>query len=144
MRLAKNSWAYLAGFLDGDGSIYVQTKPNKTYRFGFQIAPIVSFFQSQKEKSKISGLRDFYDLGYLRERKDRIIEWIIGDEKSIREILIKTLPHLVLKKKQAELMLQILDLKSQIKNREDFIFLAKKVELYRELNYSKKRKKRIY
>ena len=143
MGLAKNNWSYLAGFLDGDGSIYVQLKPNQTYRFGFQIASTIAFFQSKKEKAKMEMMRNFYKLGYLRERKDGITEWIIGNEEGIKNVLKKTIPFLRLKKKQAELMLEILDLKSKINDREDFIFLASKIELFRGLNYSKKRKRRI-
>ncbi len=143
MSFAKNNWSYLAGFLDGDGSIYVQLKPNQTYRFGFQIALTVAFFQSKKEKVKIEAMKNLYGLGYLRERKDGIIEWIIGKKEEIKKVLEKTIPFLLLKKKQAELMLKILDLKSRIKNRQDFIFLANKIELFRELNYSKKRKRRV-
>ena len=44
----KNYYAYLAGFLDGDGSIYVRAKPNLSYKYGFQIAPYIVFFQSKK------------------------------------------------------------------------------------------------
>ena len=143
MSLAKNNWSYLAGFLDGDGSIYVQLKPNRTYRFGFQVASTVAFFQANKEKAKIEAMRNFYKLGYLRERKDGIIEWIIGDEEGIRRILKNTLPFLRLKEKQANLMLDILGLKPKIKSKDDFKFLADKIELFRELNYSKKRKRRL-
>jgi len=46
MKLSSNQKAYLAGFLDGDGSIYVRAKPNQTYRFGYQIAPYIVFYQS--------------------------------------------------------------------------------------------------
>ena len=42
--------AYIAGFLDGDGSIYVRAKPNTSYRFGYQIALYIVFFQSAKGK----------------------------------------------------------------------------------------------
>ncbi len=40
--------AYIAGFLDGDGSIHIRLKPNETYRFGFQVAPLLVI--SEKEK----------------------------------------------------------------------------------------------
>ncbi len=40
--------SYIAGFLDGDGSIYVRLKPNRTYRYGFQVSPYIVLFQSQK------------------------------------------------------------------------------------------------
>ena len=144
MSITNDKWSYLAGFLDGDGSIYVRVKPNKTYKFGFQIAPTIAFFQSEKEKDKISALQKKFNLGYIRVRNDGIIEWVIGDEKGIRLIIAKTFPFLFIKKKQAKLMLKILDKKSKINNKREFIALANKIDRFRNLNYSKKRKKRIY
>ena len=38
--------AYIAGFVDGDGSIYVRLKPNKDYKYGYQVAPYIILFQS--------------------------------------------------------------------------------------------------
>ena len=40
-------------------------------------------------------------------------------------------------------MIKILDMKEKIKNKNDFIEIAKLIDRFRELNYSKKRKKRI-
>jgi len=54
--ISQTKRAYLAGFLDGDGSIYVQLKPNKTYKFGFQIAPYIVLFQSQKDQKNFEHL----------------------------------------------------------------------------------------
>ncbi len=144
--MSKNTknWSYLAGFLDGDGSIYVRIKPNKSYRFGFQIAPTIAFFQSQKEEEKFKLLQKDFGIGYLRKRNDGIVEWIIGDEQGIKTIIQNTILFLRLKNKQAKLMLEILKMKSKIKDKKDFIVLADKIELFRTLNYSKKRKKRIY
>ena len=144
--MSKNTknWSYLAGFLDGDGSIYVRIKPNKSYRFGFQIAPTIAFFRSQKEEEKLKLLQKDFGIGYLRKRNDGIVEWIIGDEQGIKTIIQNTILFLRLKNKQAKLMLEILKMKSKIKDKKDFIVLADKIELFRTLNYSKKRKKRIY
>ena len=44
--------AYIAGFLDGDGSIYVRMKPNSTYKYGFQISSYIVLFQSQKREGE--------------------------------------------------------------------------------------------
>ena len=66
----QNNWAYLAGFLDVDGSIYIRVKPNDTYRYRFQIAPSIVFFQSTKERKKIQKMQRDYAIGYIRERKD--------------------------------------------------------------------------
>ncbi|HOK94397.1 MAG TPA: LAGLIDADG family homing endonuclease [Candidatus Pacearchaeota archaeon] len=130
MIIFDNNWAYLAGFLDGDGSIYVRVKPNKTYRFGFQIAPTVAFFQSEKEEKKIQKFQKNYGLGHLRKRNDGIVEWVIEDEKGIRLLLNKTNPFLKLKKKQAKLMIKILDNKSRIKTKKDFISLVKEYRFF--------------
>jgi intein-encoded DNA endonuclease-like protein len=132
--------AYCAGFLDGDGSIYVQMKQNTTYRFGFQISPQIVFFQSQKERLFMEKLWRLINKGYIRERKDGIIELIIGDEKSIRNFLKAVLPYLKVKRKQAKLMLKILNQRKKIKNGSDFLRVARLIDEFRDLNYSKKRK----
>ena len=51
LKITQTQLAYLAGFIDGDGSIYVRLKPNDTYRYGFQIAPYIILFQSAKDQA---------------------------------------------------------------------------------------------
>ena len=135
--------AYLAGFLDGDGSIYVQAKPNSTYKYGFQIAPYVVLFQSQKDKENFAKICSLIGLGYLRERKDGIIEYIIGKTDNIRNFIAMVQPFLILKKDQAKLIIDILDKKEKIENKEDFNELLEMIDTFRALNYSKKRKRRL-
>ena len=134
--------AYLAGFLDGDGSIYVRIKPNKTYRYGFQVAPSVILFQSSKGKKNFEKICSMIKLGYLRERNDGVLEYTINRVDAIRKFLLAIQPYLVLKQEQAKLMLKILSSKEKIKNQKDFIALTKLIAKYAELNYSKKRKNR--
>jgi len=133
--------AYLAGFLDGDGSIYVRLKPNQEYRFGFQIAPYIIFFQSEKEVKKFQKVCSEIGCGYMRKRKDGILEFTINKKEDIRNFLGMINKYLILKKKQAELMIKILNKKEKVKNKHDFKFLMGLIEKFRELNYSKKRKK---
>ena len=140
MSLSNLDRAYIAGFLDADGSIYVQLKPNETYKYKFQVAVNVVFYQSVKEKKFMYDLKKLIKKGYIRERTDGIIEYIIGDEKSIVEVLIGVKSYLRLKRKQADLMLEILEIKKNVKSAKDFLRLAKKVDLFKDLNYSKKRK----
>ena len=135
--------AYLAGFLDGDGSIYVRLKPNPSYRYGFQIAPYIVLFQSQKEQKKFKKLCSLINLGYLRVRNDGILEYTINKVDSLRKFLQMIKPFLILKKEQANLMLKILNKKEIVKNKRDFIRLAALIDCFRNLNYSKKRKKHI-
>ncbi len=140
MKLSNIESAYLAGFLDADGSIYVQLKPNKTYKYKFQVAVNVVFYQSVKEKQFMYSLKKIVKSGYIRERKDSMVEYIIGNQKSIKDILNYLKPYLRLKIRQAELALEILKMKEDVSCVEDFLAIVKKVELFRDLNYSKRRK----
>ena len=135
--------AYLAGFLDGDGSIYARLKPNPTYRYGFQIAPYIVFFQSSKNKDNFQKVCNLIGIGHLRERKDGILEYIISKQDFIKLFLKTVKPYSILKKKQIELMIKILSQKERVKNKNDFKVLANMIDSFRELNYSKKRKRRI-
>ena len=134
--------AYIAGFLDGDGSIYVWAKPNSDYRYKFQIAPYVVLFQSAKNREKFKEICDLINLGYIRERKDGILEYIINKIDDIKGFLMLVRPFVILKRKQVEMTLKIIELKNKIKNKDDFNALMELIDSFRELNYSKKRKRR--
>ncbi len=132
--------AYIAGFLDGDGSIHIRLKPNESYKFGFQVAPSVIFYQSKKEIRCMRSIKNILKLGYIRTRNDGIVEFIIGDTESMLKIIKLTLPYLRFKKKQALLFREILLQKKNIKNANNFYNLCKKIDSFEKLNYSKKRK----
>jgi hypothetical protein len=132
---------YLAGFLDGDGSIYVRAKPNSSYKYGYQVAPTVAFFQSGKN-DMFPNLCKRIGFGTMRLRKDNIFEYTISKQEEIRTFLEHVLPYLVLKQEQARLMLKILNLKAEIENEDDFNKLLALIDSFRELNYSKNRKVR--
>ena len=134
--------AYLAGFLDGDGSIYVQAKPNSTYRFGFQIAPYIVLFQSKKDQQNFELLCSMINLGYMRTRKDGILEYIIGKQENIALFVNLVEPYVILKKLQIVLLKKIINQKSKVQDKKDFEMLMKLVDTFRELNYSKTRKVR--
>ncbi len=131
---------YFAGFLDADGSIYVRLKPNKTYKYDFQVAPCVVLFQKESAIELFEQLRKRLGVGYIRKRNDGIIEFTIGDRPSIRYILSQASPFLLFKQKQAKLMLKILDYSEKVQTPHDFVQLALMIDQFGVLNYSKKRK----
>ena len=106
--------AYVAGFLDGDGSIFVRLKPNAAYKYGFQIAPYIVFFQSAKETVFLERLQEMIGAGYVRLRNDGIAELTIGSIKEMRNLIQQVEPYLILKKQQARLLVQILERKEQV------------------------------
>ncbi|HLC00130.1 MAG: hypothetical protein A3J06_00355 [Candidatus Moranbacteria bacterium RIFCSPLOWO2_02_FULL_48_19] len=140
MKLSPTQRAYIAGFLDGDGSVYVRAKPNDSYRYGYQIAPSIVLFQSSKSKEALKRLHAMLQLGYIRERNDGILELIINKVAEIQEFIVIAKPFSLFKKKQLALMEKIIEAKKKIKNECDFQAMLKLVDIYRVLNYSKKRK----
>jgi len=132
---------YLAGFLDGDGSIYVRAKPNSSYKYDYQVAPTIAFFQSKKSHM-FPKLCERIGFGTMRIRKDNIFEYTISKQEEIKIFLEHVLPHLVLKQEQAKLMLRILKTKANVQNKDDFKKLLALIDSFRDLNYSKKRKVR--
>jgi len=140
--ISQTKRAYLAGFLDGDGSIYVRLKPNRTYKFGFQVAPYIVLFQSQKDQKNFQQLCSIINLGYMRVRKDGILEYIIGRMDNITKFIKLVEPYVILKKSQIGLLKRIIIAKNKVQTKSDFMVLAKSVDTFRELNYSKKRKVR--
>ena len=124
--------AYIAGFLDGDGSIYVRLKPNKTYKYGFQVAPYIVFYQSQKQIEILEALKEIVGAGYIRLRKDGIAEYTIGDVLSMRELINQIGTYLILKSKQAQLLIKILDSKTKVKSSKDFEQVATLIDKFSE------------
>lgn len=135
----KSFWSYIAGFLDADGSIYVQLKSNSTYKYKFQIAPSIVFYQKRTNNIGLPEIHQKLGLGYIRIRKDDMVELVINDRKSIKYLLNQTAPFLILKIQQAKLMIKIIDKMDNITSAGEFISLARLIDQYRELNYSKKR-----
>ena len=135
--------AYLAGFLDGDGSIYVRVKPNPTYKYGFQIAPSIILFQSAKDKVNFLKVCNPIGLGYMRERNDGILEYTINRKEAILKFLQLVQPYVIMKSEQIKLIIRIFKLKEHVQTQQDFGELMKATDRFRELNYSKKRKRHI-
>ena len=134
--------AYIAGFLDGDGSIYVRAKLNSSYKYGYQVAPTVAFFQSSSCES-FPTLCKKIGYGRLRLRKDGIYEFTISKQDEIIDFITKVSPYIELKQQQAKLILEILKLKKEVQNEQDFKQLLNRIDTFRDLNYSKKRKRRM-
>ena len=139
MKLSLIQKAYIAGFLDADGSIYVRAKPNQTYRFGYQIAPYIVFYQS----SKSDLFKEVYSLipfGRVRIRKDGVTEYIVSKHNELIEFAKIIQPFLILKQKQVMLLLKILEQKELVNNEKDFEKILQLCNEFSNLNYSKKRK----
>jgi LAGLIDADG endonuclease len=69
--------SYIAGFLDGDGSIHFQLVRQREYRFGFYIRASVSFSQSTSARHGLEHLHRVIGGGYLRDRGTGMSDLVI-------------------------------------------------------------------
>ena len=55
--------AYIAGFLDGDGSIFFQLVRKKDYCLGFQIRTSIAFYQKTENEEILLWLKEMFSSG---------------------------------------------------------------------------------
>ena len=131
--------AYLAGFLDGDGSIHIQLIRQSEYRYGFYLRVSVSFHQHRTGRNGLEWIKSQLKAGYLRDRAGDMSDYVITSRPVIRELLKAIAPYVVFKKRQVERALEILDAIEQIDSKESFLVAARKADSFSALNRSKKR-----
>jgi hypothetical protein len=133
--------AYIAGFLDADGSIFAQIIERSDYKNLFQIRPIVSLFQKTARKHFLVQISQDLGFGTLRDRNDGISELTFSGWSEVQRILDRIFPYLRVKKKQAILLIRILEILPSTKESPSrFLEACLVVDKLAELNDSKNRK----
>lgn len=130
--------AYLAGFLDGDGSLLAQLVKRNDLRFKFQIRISINFYQKSSRHWFLIQLQKELG-GSLIKRNDGMSVLSIVQTNQVENLLIRILPHLRIKHNLAKLLLEIINEKKSVNNECEFIKVCKKVDKVAELTDSKKR-----
>ena len=130
--------AYIAGFLDGDGSIHLQLVRQREYRYGFYVRVSVSFHQHQSGRQGLAWLKTQLGAGYLRDRAGEMSDYVITSRPVIRDLLVAIAPYTVFKRRQVEEGLRLLDAIEAIDSPEKFLAVARRVEAFKTLNRSKR------
>ena len=130
---------YIAGFLDGDGNIFAQIVRGSSYKYNFRIRVSIGFYQKKDKHWFMLKLKKILKHGYLRIRKDDVSELVITGTAPVKQILSQLKSSLILKKKNADLVLEIIEKKRNINSKDDFIKVCKLVDQVALLNYSKNR-----
>jgi len=142
--MTKKELAYIAGFLDGDGCVMLQLIFRHDYPLGYQIRASIVFYQKTMKKDFLLWLKSKLKDGYIRERNDEMSEYTIVGFDRVERILKLLLPFLRLKKPQAKLTLEVIKeipkKKRGMYTAKLLLKLAKKIDKFKQLNYSKKRK----
>ena len=61
--------AYIAGFLDGDGSIFFQIVSRPDYKLKFQIRSPIAFYQDTRNSNILKWFKKIFESGYIRHIK---------------------------------------------------------------------------
>jgi hypothetical protein len=143
--------AYIAGFLDGDGSIMLQIKKRKDSKRGWRFMLTVCFYQDSRHEGPLFWMRDVFGIGYISKRNDHITELRINGYVQVKNVLGKLIPFLRFKKKQADAIIATADILSKKRLAHltvpERTVIAKSLTTIQEENYSahqKKTKEEIY
>jgi LAGLIDADG endonuclease len=131
--------AYIAGFLDGDGSIFFQLVRRKDYCFGYQVRTSIAFYQKTENECILLWLKEQFLSGYIRRRKTGVSDYTIVDPKEVRRILELLQPYVRLKKEHVRLGLEILNELPLVADAVKLLSLCQLVDRFQNINYSKKR-----
>ena len=131
--------AYIAGFLDGDGSIFFQLIRKQDYRLGFQVRTTIAFYQKTENERILLWLKHQFSSGYIRRRKTGISDYTIVEAREVQRMLRLLEPYVRLKQEHVRLGLEILNDLPLMGDAAQMIALARLVDRFQEINYSKKR-----
>jgi len=130
--------AYLAGLIDGDGSIYIRLKYRKGCKTK-QVLIVVAVIQKSDKIEFLQNLQTLWQIGRVRIRKDGMSEWYIQKRSEVKQLLQMVYPFLKLKKQQALICLKLVE--SLLHNDEiDFEEIEKSAKKVAKMNLSKKNK----
>jgi len=106
----KLSDQYIAGFLDGDGSIIALIGPTHQRRFPYRVKLRVNFTQKKKDGFILEAIKKHLDnLGNIRiQSKYNQAELVIGNRQEVKKVLLRLKPFVIIKRNQLELALQII------------------------------------
>jgi hypothetical protein len=97
----KTDLAYIAGFLDGDGSLMLQLKKRSDSKRGIRFMATICFYQDSRHEKDLNWIRKILGIGYLSKRKDGMSELRINSYKRVGSILESLIPFIRFKKTQA-------------------------------------------
>lgn len=96
--------AYIAGFLDGDGSIMLQIKKRKDTKRGFRFMATICLYQDTRHEKPLHWMREVLGIGYVSQRNDHMSELRINGYARVRDILALLSPYVRFKTVQVRAM----------------------------------------
>jgi len=131
--------AYASGFIDADGAIMACIEKHNEKKFGFRVRVVLKV--SQKEIMIIQWFQDTFKLGNIRKNQT-IYDWQIQNQKDCLQMLQIFLPHIRVKKRQAEIAINILQ--TSVDTRKNLIHVAGLADALSRFNVRSKNRRRNF
>ena len=142
---SKIDLAYIAGFLDGDGSLMLQIKKRKDGRLRKRFMSTICFYQDTRHEKNLFWIRDILKIGYISRRNDGMTELRINGYSQTRDILKELLPYIRFKKLQASALYSatkiLTDVAFRALSKQQLLKLMTLILVIQSENYVTKRKK---
>ena len=97
--------AYIAGFLDGDGSLMLQLKKRTDGRSGWRFMVTICFYQDSRHDKPLIWIRRLFGVGYLSKRNDGMSELRINGFRQVHDILVRLRPFIRFKRVQVSALI---------------------------------------
>ena len=137
--------AYIAGFLDGDGSLMLQLKKRSDSKRAIRFMVTICFYQDTRHEKTLYWIKKVLGIGYISRRNDGMTELRINGYKQIRNILTSLLPYIRFKKLQTRALIKACEILSETKfqklTQKQLIKLVDLILAIQSKNYVTKRKK---
>jgi hypothetical protein len=132
---SKTNKAYIAGFLDGDGSLMLQVKKRSDTKRGVRFMATICLYQDTRHEKPLYWMREQLGIGYISHRSDGISELRINGFGKVRNILTELKPFIRFKEKQASALIAACELlkakpidtlsKKELRKLVDIVFVIK-------------------
>ena len=108
--LTKIQKSYIAGFLDGDGTVMCLVEKHEQKRFHIRIRVAVEFTQHNDNIRILQYLQKVIGGGKIHPSLRNVWKYSIKDQTLVKEFLKAMVPYLFLKKRQIKFGLKVLSL----------------------------------
>jgi hypothetical protein len=144
-RSKKLELAYIAGFLDGDGSLMLQLKKRSDSKRAIRFMATICFYQDTRHEKTLYWIKRVLGIGYISNRNDGMTELRINGYEQIRNILKNLSPYIRFKKLQARALLRACEILSNTKfqklTKKQLVKLVDLILVIQGENYVTKKKK---
>ena len=137
--------SYIAGFLDGDGSLMLQLKTRQDIPTKRRFVCTICFYQDSRHDEVLLWIQSVFGIGYISRRNDGMTELRINGFRQVENILSDLMPFIRLKSPQTQAMLAAIKILSGTKNSklsdEQIINLIDYIVQIQSYNYATRKKK---